>query len=473
MGYKHYCKIRGLLVLLLMLAGGKHVHSQVVDTLSLQSVLNIVRAYHPVAIQANLKIDSAQANQMAARGVFDPTVFVENEQKTFTGTNYYYHTEAGIRIPTWYGLDLKAGIENNGGSRLTNDVTKGKSSYAGVSFGVLQGLLFDKRRAAVRQAGILVNQSEAERRNVYNDLLYQAAAAYWEWARSYQVYELISQVVDINQRRLDLVRNAFLGGDRAAIDTVEALTQLQNFLWQQAEASFNLQNATLDLSNFLWLDNVPYNLPTYIIPDTSWKYVILPGYPIPPLEQMLDLARSRHPKLQSLAFKAESILLDRRLKTQNLLPSLKVNYNFLQKGYEAWKGVGQYLFENNYKYGFDLSVPLFLRQARGELKLANIKLRGNELQQNQALLEIENKVRNYYNQAITLQQQIAIFEAARANYQELLRAEEIKFSMGESSLFLLNSRENKLLEAQQKVIELRSKFFKALAALQWASGLLQ
>ncbi|SKB43054.1 hypothetical protein [Dyadobacter psychrophilus] len=46
-----------------------------------------------------------------------------------------------------------------------------------------------------------------------------------------------------------------------------------------------------------------------------------------------------------------------------------------------------------------------------------------------------------------------------ANYQQLVKAEKMRFSNGESSLFLINSRENKALEARQKLIDLKAKYF--------------
>jgi outer membrane protein TolC len=55
----------------------------------------------------------------------------------------------------------------------------------------------------------------------------------------------------------------------------------------------------------------------------------------------------------------------------------------------------------------------------------------------------------------------------------LLRAEEFKLKLGESSLFLVNSRENKLLETEQKYAELRSKFFNSLISMQAAAGALR
>ena len=44
----------------------------------------------------------------------------------------------------------------------------------------------------------------------------------------------------------------------------------------------------------------------------------------------------------------------------------------------------------------------------------------------------------------------------------LLKAEESKFSIGESSMFLVNTRENKLLETRQKLAEPKTNFFKSL-----------
>lgn len=444
------------------------------NVLTLSEVLDIVKKYHPVARQADLIVDSAEANRLAARGSFDPTFYINNQQKHFSGTRYYFYTNPELKIPTWYGLDLKAGLENNGGERLNPEATKGQMSYVGISLPLLKNLLTDKRRTTLQQAQIIVRQSEATRLNEINNLLYDAAAAYWNWAREYQVYKVILNVIDINQARLTLVQRAFLGGDRAAIDTVEALTQLQNFQSLAAEAQYRWIAAGLELSNYLWLDNnQPFDLTTRIIPDTTWNQLDMSTYIVPDVNEALATARLEHPKIRTLNQKLEVLEAERRLKFQSLLPTFNFNYNFLSKGYEPWKGVGGTMFENNYKYGFELGIPLLLRQGRGEYRGAKIKIEATSLQRQQTGLEIENKIKDYYNQALALRTQVGIYERAYQNYLTLLRAEEIKFSIGESSLFLLNSRENKVLEARQKLLELKTKFFKALVAVEWAAGRLQ
>ena len=54
-----------------------------------------------------------------------------------------------------------------------------------------------------------------------------------------------------------------------------------------------------------------------------------------------------------------------------------------------------------------------------------------------------------------------------------LKNETLRFNNGESSLFLVNTRENKVLEMQQKIIELQVKLLKAKYSLDWAAGFLQ
>jgi outer membrane protein TolC len=58
------------------------------------------------------------------------------------------------------------------------------------------------------------------------------------------------------------------------------------------------------------------------------------------------------------------------------------------------------------------------------------------------------------------------------NYEFMLRNEELKFNQGSSSLFLIISRENKLIEARQKVLNVNLKYIKAYYKQRWAAGLL-
>jgi outer membrane protein TolC len=87
--------------------------------------------------------------------------------------------------------------------------------------------------------------------------------------------------------------------------------------------------------------------------------------------------------------------------------------------------------------------------------------------------ETELKVRNYYNETFQLQNQLDQYQQNYVAFNTLLRNEELRFTNGESSLFMINSRENKVMETQEKLVELRIKYFKSYYAIQWSAGLLR
>jgi outer membrane protein TolC len=192
-----------------------------------------------------------------------------------------------------------------------------------------------------------------------------------------------------------------------------------------------------------------------------------------PLEDMLNLARNEHPKLRSLQFKIDVLDVERRLKFQSLLPTVNLKYNALSEGYEFFKGMDAWAFDNNYKFGVDIGMPLFLRQGRGDYQSAKLKIQNTQIDQDATKLFIENKVKVYYNNQVTLLQQIKTYEEALAAYQRVYEVELMRFEIGESTMFLINTRENKLLETRQKLAELKAKFFKSLYGVQWASGTLR
>jgi outer membrane protein TolC len=56
------------------------------------------------------------------------------------------------------------------------------------------------------------------------------------------------------------------------------------------------------------------------------------------------------------------------------------------------------------------------------------------------------------------------------NQEALTKAEYQKFRNGESSVFLINARETKLIEMRVKLVALQAKYEKAKVMLRWAAG---
>jgi outer membrane protein TolC len=72
-----------------------------------------------------------------------------------------------------------------------------------------------------------------------------------------------------------------------------------------------------------------------------------------------------------------------------------------------------------------------------------------------------------------LQKQITITNTLVEDYLKMLDSEERLFSFGESSIFLINSRENSLISSQISQINLENRYLNSYANLFRIMGILE
>ena len=436
-----------------------------------EAFLKIVQTYHPLARQAQIGVLKSSAELLSARGGFDPILRHYSSKKTFDGKNYYEYHAPELNIPTWYGIELSAGSQSLNGGRLDPSQTVGQTAYMGISVPLAKNLVIDKRRAALQQAKIGIQMAGQEQRLALNDLINQAMDAYWNWAKGYQVLSIVDANLKVAQKRVELVKRSVELGERPSVDTLEAFTQQQFFenLYQAKWVAY--ENSRLDLSVYLWKEgNVPMDLPSDVTPDGSLTDKTLYANFDLDLASLLTKAQENHPALNAYTNKLEMLTIERKLKFQSLLPKLDLQYNQLSKNGFELHGTG--LLDNNFQYGIKFEMPLRLSQGRGDFQKAKLKLEEETLNRSQKSQQIQVKVSSYFNQFISLQKQVKTQELAVANYQALVKAEETRFQQGESSLFLINSRETKAMEAAEKLVDLQAYLFQSIYALQASAGVL-
>ncbi|MBK7887850.1 MAG: TolC family protein [Bacteroidetes bacterium] len=442
-------------------------------TLNVEQVLQIVRQYHPTVKQANLQIKKSDAEITIARGAFNPIIGAIVSNKKLENVTYYDYTNPSLTLPTWFGIEVFAGIENLTGNRIDPSETTGESSYIGLSVPLLKNLIIDKRRAYLKQAKLYKDMAVVEQQAIVNNILMEAASKYWEWVNAYQSYKIVENNYEISKQRFEMVKKTFQNGERPAIDTIEAMTQYQTFEFQKNESWLRFLQQGLELSVYLWQANdIPYQLPERIIPQQGWDNESNIQNFNPDLDQLLATAREFHPELQLYDQKLAILDTDKKLKFQELLPRLDFKYNRLSKDYYAYNSEGLW-FQNNYQYGFKLEIPALFSLGRGEYKKAKLNIEATQIAQSQKSLTIDLKVKNYFNEFTTLKEQVKLQRSMLSNYEKLLKAEETLFQNGESSLFLINARETKVLESQRKMIELKTYYYKTIYLLQWSAGMLK
>lgn len=429
--------------------------------LTYEEYLGYVKQHHPILKQANLILNEGEATMLRARGGFDPKVEVDYDRKKFKNTEYFDELNAAFKIPTWYGIEFKANFEENTGQFLdpSLDVPDGGLYSAGVSFSALEGFLINDRMADLQQARFFLDQTKAERDLLVNDLLFFASEAYFKWIEATFEALIFESFLENASIRLDAITRSAEEGEIAQIDITEARIILQDRKLSLEAATLKRRKAALKASTFLWLDDVPLEIEDGVTPSLPEEEIIRQSLQ---LENMMDLPQvENHPKIRALSSKIDILNVDRRLKQNKLLPKLDFEYNFLSEEFQEVNSFST----AEYKAAVNFSLPLFLRQERGALKLANIKLRDAELDRMATQLNIENKILAVQAELTSLQIQNELIDGIVIDYETLVSAEERKFNLGESSLFLINSREKSLIDAKLKENELIAKQLVANAKL--------
>lgn len=434
--------------------------------ISANEFISVVKNYHPLAIKYQIQNKIATSEITKARGNFDPTLAAKIGEKNIDGTRYYEQKNIELGIPTWYGIDIHGGYNHLNGDKINTSETKGGLYQFGVTIPLAKNLLYDKRRAMLEQAEYAQKMTEAEQKVLTNELLLDAENSYWEWVQNYEVYKLKTEIVEINKERLSFTKKTFEYGEKAAIDTIEALSQLQGFELQQREAFLNFVKSTQQLQLYLWKDNQEiYELTEMIYPtDNLEENIAFTDY-----EFLINDVQSQEmdTHFSILYYNQKQYILEseKRLKWQSFLPKIDFTYNFYNK--ENYSADYLPFFDNNFQYGIKLEIPIFLREARANYEIAKLKLNQNNLDTKMKSRELDTKIETYKNEILNYHSQIDLSQNNLKNYERLLSAEEIKYANGESSLFLINSRENKVIDAQEKFISIRTKFVKSFNKLKW------
>ena len=448
-----------VLLLIGSLAWGQN---QNLKELNYNEFLGYVKKYHPLVKSAQLEINMAQANLMMARGGFDPKIEADFDQKQFMGKEYYSVFNSSFKIPTWYGIEVKAGFDNSEGIFVNpeNSLPNQGLTSLGITVPVGQGLFINQRMADLRKAKIQIRLSQAERKLQAIEVLYNASLAYFNWKRNHSEVQLYSNYLDNASLRYKGILTLIKNGDKPAIDSVEAGIVVKTRRWNLEESKLKLAKSKLDLSNYLWSDNtIPLELQDDVLPENKLELTI--GETLKINKLITDtISIENHPKINSLENKLAILEVDRKLKANSLLPKMDVGYHYLSEP-NYWNDTNF----NNYKIGVNFKFPLFLRKERGSLQLAKFKIQDTKLTLDLERIQLKNKITAQQTEIKSIEKQLQLISSLVSGNGQMLQSEERLFSLGESSIFLINARENNLVSIQLTQLGLENRFLNSNAEL--------
>jgi outer membrane protein TolC len=292
-------------------------------------------------------------------------------------------------------------------------------------------------------------------------VLFEAYKAYNEWLTAYNENVIIGNYISNIQARLNLTSITYQNGDKSLGDTIEVYTQLQTFKIERENLIQELINKSLQLSSYLWDKNgQAYIISESYIPDVNFTKTtlnrLLPAF-----------VGENNDWLKLYNFKNDVLKLEERLALQSQLPSL----NLQAKSYGLENAFplisSKNLFSQNFFVGVNFKYPLLAREAKSKVQLTRIKLTENELKRTQKVWDLQLKYYTAVNEWTRLNNQLTELESLKNNLNKLLELENLRFTQGESSVFVINSRENKLFDTQIKENEILKKLVETRLKMDW------
>ena len=427
--------------------------------LPFDSYIKIVKEHHPFAYRADILLDIGDAKILKARGAFDPKISSSVDHKSFDDKNYFTLFQGGLGVPLWFGSDLNVKFDRNNGQFLNNSDFLPDQGLLGPGIDLVlgRGLFTDERRMTLQKSKLMRQGNEFERALGLNELIYQAASAYFDWQKNALKTQLIEEVLELTQVRFDITKESNLNGYSAAVDTLEAYIAVQDRSQKLLSYQEALNNARFELNNYLWQNGTE----ALALRDNI-------GIDSLALDRMMALVAeikvneqdllNNHPLLSTYQNKIDVLNVENRLNRENLKPDLRLSYSPLID-FDNQIDNGS-LFFDNYKMGAFFSYPIFTRKERAEVKITDLKIDDTELSYIAKRQNLQTKLDQLYNSIQYLNLQLDQLTAIVRNTRLLLEAENQKFAIGESSVFLVNSRELKYIESREKEIDLQIKILK-------------
>lgn len=419
------------------------------DTLYFEEYIRNVIRYHPDSEQAELNLQISDAKWKSANGQFDPMLKAEYDDKYFESKQYFQILRSSIELPSYLGLTFNAGYDNTRGIFLNpeNNMPNDGLGYLGVEANLLQGLLIDERRTAVNQAEIFEEMASNRRQIEINDLIIEASVAYFQWQAAHEYQIIIEESVVLAQQYFENNLQSYLFGDKPAVDTLESFLVLQDQLVMLQANTIDLVKARNNLNNFTWENE---------------KNITLNNEISPIRKEIINIVISNdsvtyigNPLLEEKRNKLDMLLAENDLKSDKLKPRLNVKYNALTS--ELNNNIPTFNM-NNYKWGLSFTMPLLFRSERGDLEINELKIKETELDLVNKENSLKNKQKSNIETLDLLNNQLQIVEENVNRYKQLLEFEREKFDIGESSVFLINKRQEKYIFSKLKVIDLTVKY---------------
>lgn len=447
------------------------------SSLRLAEVVASVERHYPLIEAAQQDQQAAQAELLSAQGGFDPSLVARAEGSPL---GYYQNGRFDLRFeqptPLW-GTNFFAGYRASVGKFADYDGKLETNQYgelrAGLSLPLWRNGSIDRRRAAIKRAelGVSVSQTSVVAQRI--DAIRLASLRYFEWVATGQRLALAKQLLELAQGRDQALAIRVERGDLPQIDRVDnqrALLQRQGLL---VSAQRSLQQATIELSIYLRdaqgepllcdTSRLPSRLPAPSGPSLSssgaMAVEVAGSYDLQALRRDVDLALRARPELQRLQLQRQQLQVDRDLAKNQMAPAIDV-----QAAVSQDFGPGSETREKTtVDAGVVIDIPLRNRVNRGRVSLAESGMQRISAQQRLQRDRIFAELADVRSALLAANARTQLAESEVQVAREVEAAEKTRYELGDSTLLLVNLREQATAEAALRQIDALLDYHRATA----------
>jgi outer membrane protein len=463
---------------------------------------------------------SASATQLGG-GTFDPSVFFSMgwdrnttplgttvvtgvPYETLQGTSYF----TGFQQAFQTGTSFLVGLGGQRGTSTALTSVFNPSVYTYMAMGFTQPLLNGfGRRANATQIRIAKNDlkvADSVFRQQVITTVAQVLNLYWDYLSFKENVGVAEQALAYSQKLLSDNKRQVEIGTLAPIEVVRAESEVASDQQKLIVAQTSLQQQA-ELIKTALAKKVDGELMTAQIEAVDKLPEPRPD-DIPPLDEALRLAFANRPEIEQTDLKLRDQDYTIQARRNSLLPSLNVFATYIASGLSGHQAVcpaGDIAFADfcetasgayvpplgissdgvsqattqtlqgrfpNYSFGVNLSIPIRNRAAQADAARALLERRQLETQLQQYKNNIAQQVRNANIGVIQARASVEAAHKSTVFYQQTLEAEQKKFQLGESTVFLVIQAQRDLTTAEGTEVTARSNYAKALTTFQQQTG---
>lgn len=475
----------------------------------------------------NLEIQRYQFELMDVQyrgsyGQFDPTFNINQftythgatpvTQVTTQGTNTIntndtYNRNFNFQQPLVTGGNLTLGYTS--GKQLTNNSTSrfAPSLSGGLNLQGTQPLLrgFGAGLTTIPIKIAKNNQRNADYtfRQQVNTILNNVVQAYWNLVSAVLNVDVAQQSLDLSRRLLDQTQKQIEIGTMAPIDINQPTVQVAQGEQQLIAAQTAVWTQEVALKNLLSRNGIASSVisPLHIIPTSRIEVPAVE--PVQPIQDLMDSALQNRPELAQGRINLENQALNMKTLRNNLLPQLNLTgqisqpaqsgtinpaycdlNNPVQPGCQnlgspdyigGYSNILRQLFTVplvNWNVGVTFSINLRNRSQQAQMAQQQLNYRIQEaqlqVQTNQFRADVQTAQYNIARSRV----QFAAADRAVTAQEQVVDAEQRKFQLGASTLFVVIQQQNTLATTRQQAVTAQVAYATAKLALDFATGTL-